>query len=298
MQRRRGKRRKYGGRRIKRRIRWLGAWAVVLSTGVLAVWIVALTVSGIRNVCESALAEQTDGEIAFSSDSLPEKSRTEGNGSADKAIPEEKNFPNGEREKSAEPLAAGMNKEEPDPETLLVNKSVYLPTDYEVNLTTLKNGQQVASVMYTDLRNMLEDGKECGLSFLIASGYRSSEKQANLLKEEIDKNQAAGMDEEEARKDALLTVAPAHYSEHETGLAVDIVAVANQRLDETQEQTPENQWLQENCVRYGFILRYPEEKEEVTGFSYESWHFRYVGKTAAKAITDGGMALEEYLEKS
>ena len=103
------------------------------------------------------------------------------------------------------------------------------------------------------------------------------------------------MNEEEAREDALLTVAPAHYSEHETGLAVDIVAVTNQRLDATQENARENIWLQENCYKYGFILRYPKGKEEITGFSYESWHFRYVGKAAAKEIYDKGITLEEYL---
>ena len=103
------------------------------------------------------------------------------------------------------------------------------------------------------------------------------------------------MGEEEARKDALMTVAPAHYSEHETGLAVDIVSVANQRLDETQEDTAANRWLRENCADYGFILRYPRGKEDVTGFSYESWHFRYVGKAAAKEIMQRGITLEEYL---
>lgn len=182
--------------------------------------------------------------------------------------------------------------------TLLVNKSVYLSTDYEVMLTTLKNGQQVAGVMYEDLKAMLTDGeKEVKASFLVSSGYRTAEKQGKLLEEEILKNVRAGMNEEEARADALLTVAPAHFSEHETGLAVDIVSVANQRLDETQELTAANRWLRENCQEYGFILRYPKGKEDITGFSYESWHFRYVGREAAKEIMEQGITLEEYLDK-
>ncbi|MDE6759828.1 MAG: M15 family metallopeptidase [Lachnospiraceae bacterium] len=180
---------------------------------------------------------------------------------------------------------------------LLVNKEKVLPEDYDVSIVSLNNGQQVAADIYDDLRDMLFTGEEEeGLSFLVASGYRTKEKQMQLVEEEIIKNQSFGMTYEEAYEDAMLTVAPTGYSEHETGLAVDIVAVANQRLDETQEYTRENQWLRENCYKYGFILRYPKDKEDITGFSYESWHFRYVGKEAAKEITEKGITLEEYLE--
>lgn len=69
------------------------------------------------------------------------------------------------------------------------------------------------------------------------------------------------------------------------GLALDIVSLDNQRLEEAQEETPENIWLRENCWKYGFILRYPRGKEEITGIDYEPWHFRYVGRAAAEEIT-------------
>lgn len=183
------------------------------------------------------------------------------------------------------------------PDLILVNKQHCLPEDYEVSLHMLRNGQQVASLMYEDLRDMLFTGEaEEDISFIVSSGYRSEEKQSRLLQEEIDKNMGMGMTYDMAKEDALLTVAPAGYSEHETGLAVDIVAETNQRLDDTQEDTRENQWLQENCYKYGFILRYPKGKEDITGFSYESWHFRYVGKEAAKEIVEQEITLEEYLE--
>ncbi|MFR3322369.1 MAG: M15 family metallopeptidase [Lachnospiraceae bacterium] len=81
-------------------------------------------------------------------------------------------------------------------------------------------------------------------------------------------------------------------AKHSTGLAVDLVALDYQILDGGQEQTPENQWLQENCGRYGFILRYPEGKEAVTDIHYESWHFRYVGVEAAQKIMSRGSTLE------
>ena len=280
---------------MKRRLQWLGAWFVVILAFVLAGGIVAAAVSGIKDVCDFCLVKQSGEDKGQSVQAMAKEEEsaakeTEGAGTD---VDESENA---ESEWAMESQDASGGKDI-DFTTLLVNKSSYLPTDYSVALTTLKNGQQVASVMYEDLRNMLFDGEEeeQGLSFLVASGYRSSEKQQQLLEEEIVKNAGVGMNEEEAREDALLTVAPAHYSEHETGLAVDIVAVTNQRLDETQESTPENIWLQENCYKYGFILRYPKGKEEVTGFSYESWHFRYVGKDVAKELYDRGITLEEYL---
>ena len=89
---------------------------------------------------------------------------------------------------------------------------------------------------------------------------------------------------------------PVGCSEHASGLAVDIVSKDYQILDEKQARTDEILWLQENCSEYGFILRYPKEKEEITKVSYESWHFRYVGTTAAREITEQGLTLEEYLD--
>ena len=85
-------------------------------------------------------------------------------------------------------------------------------------------------------------------------------------------------------------------SEHQLGLAADIVSAGNQILDESQEQTPEQQWLLSHCQEYGFILRYPSGKTELTGVSYEPWHYRYVGVEAAGEIMEQGLCLEEYLE--
>lgn len=182
---------------------------------------------------------------------------------------------------------------------ILVNKKNPLPESFDNELHLLKNGKNVSEMMYKDLRDMLFKGEEevDGLSFLVASGYRTKAEQEALFLEEMEKNRLAGMDTEAACADAEKSVAPAGFSEHETGLCVDIVAESNQRMDETQEDTPENRWLQEHCAEYGFILRYPRGKEDVTGFMYESWHFRYVGKEAAKEITEAGITLEEYLSK-
>jgi len=86
-------------------------------------------------------------------------------------------------------------------------------------------------------------------------------------------------------------------SEHQTGLAVDIVDAGYQSLDEKQERTAVQQWLMKNSWRYGFILRYPNHKSDITGIYYEPWHYRYVGKEAAKEIYEKDICLEEYIKE-
>ncbi|MBR2807404.1 MAG: M15 family metallopeptidase, partial [Oscillospiraceae bacterium] len=86
-------------------------------------------------------------------------------------------------------------------------------------------------------------------------------------------------------------------SEHQLGLALDIVDTNERQLNSTQANNATQQWMMENCWKYGFILRFPEDKEDITGIIYEPWHYRYVGKEAAKEITEQGVCLEEYLGK-
>lgn len=181
---------------------------------------------------------------------------------------------------------------------VLVNKDHPLSKDYNIKMKTLDNSDKVvAEIISEDLQNMLEDGTSEGLRFCIASAYRSSQRQQEILDQDIKKLTNNGMTEEEAYEQATRTVMPAGYSEHETGLAVDIVALSNQLLDDSQESTPETQWLQENCHKYGFILRYPKDKTDITGIDYESWHYRYVGKEAATYIKKHDLTFEEYLEE-
>ena len=94
---------------------------------------------------------------------------------------------------------------------------------------------------------------------------------------------------------AAMWVARPGTSEHQTGLAVDIVDMSYQILDEQQESTPVQIWLMAHCAEYGFILRYPADKSALTGISYEPWHYRYVGTEAAKEIMENRSCLEEYL---
>ena len=108
------------------------------------------------------------------------------------------------------------------------------------------------------------------------------------------KLQETGLSYEEAYEKAKTVVAYPGTSEHQTGLATDIVATSHQLLDDSQAETAEQQWLMENCWKYGFILRYPLGKSEYTGIIYEPWHYRYVGKEVAQYITENELCLEEY----
>lgn len=185
----------------------------------------------------------------------------------------------------------------PDNTLLLVNKENKLPEDYEVELMILEDGvHQAAEEAYKPLCDMLKAGRKEGLVFEICSAYRSVERQQELFDEDVKALMKAGYTYNQAYEEVARETMPPGYSEHATGFAFDIVAKDYQMLDAKQEKTAENIWLREHCAEYGFILRYPKDKEEVTGISYESWHFRYVGEEAAAYIMENYLTLEEYLE--
>ena len=186
---------------------------------------------------------------------------------------------------------------EADDLLLLVNPWTPLPEDFlPGELVPVQNDQAVDARAYPDLQDMLQDMSQAGLSPLICSSYRSQERQQELYDNKVQRVMDEGVSLEAAQAEAARWVALPGTSEHQTGLAVDIVSLFNQMLDETQESTPEFQWLAENAWKYGFILRYPEDKSEKTGIAYEPWHFRFVGKEAAEEMHDLGLCLEEYLE--
>jgi D-alanyl-D-alanine carboxypeptidase len=178
---------------------------------------------------------------------------------------------------------------------ILVNPTASLPADFTVKLMQLKNGHAVDERCYPDLQQMMDDCRAEGLQPLICSSYRTNEKQQKLFDNKVNNLISQGYSSDEAREKAAAVIAVPGTSEHQTGLAVDMVDISNQNLDESQATTPVQKWLTKNSWKYGFILRYPAEKTGVTGISYEPWHYRYVGKEAAKEIYDQGICLEEYL---
>lgn len=179
---------------------------------------------------------------------------------------------------------------------VLANKWNKLPNDFSVKTVTLSNGHSIDERAYNDLQDMMDSARSEGLSPVICSSYRSMEYQIDLYDNQIKDYINKGYSESEAKEETEKWIAIPGTSEHQTGLALDIVSLDYQNLDEKQEDTPEQKWLLENSYKYGFILRYPKDKTDITGISYEPWHYRYVGKEAAKEIFDKKISLEEYLE--
>lgn len=176
----------------------------------------------------------------------------------------------------------------------LVNKENVCPNQL-FPLRTICNGRlEAADILYSDLCQMLKDGSNAGYQFWIASAYRSVDKQQALVNEDVTNAMKQGLCYEDALAKTYEETMPAGYSEHQTGLALDILSSENMKMDISQENTLGNQWLQAHCYKYGFILRYPKEKEDITKISYEPWHFRYVGKKAAQYMRKKQLTLEEF----
>lgn len=180
---------------------------------------------------------------------------------------------------------------------LLVNFKSPLPKNYSVETVTLKNGLRVDKRCYSDLQNMMDDCRAAGLSPVICSAHRTQEEQERLYRKKVEYYLNKGYSQEEAEREAGTEVAVPGTSEHQLGLALDIVDSSNQALDKSQEDTEVQKWLMEHSWEYGFILRYPTEKKDITGIIYEPWHYRYVGREDAEQIHALGICLEEYLER-
>ena len=176
--------------------------------------------------------------------------------------------------------------------TKLVNKENALNSDYEpndlvkVNVESTKDNIYMSEIAAENLENMFKAAKEDGINLYIVSGYRSSSYQNNLYYRSLKRR---------GREYTEKYVAQANHSEHQTGLAADISSESiGYKLISAFEHTEEGRWLDKNAYKYGFILRYPFGKEDITKYSYEPWHLRYVGNVA-KSIYNNDITLEEYL---
>jgi D-alanyl-D-alanine carboxypeptidase len=188
---------------------------------------------------------------------------------------------------------------------ILINEQNPLPYDYEPELGVIDFTD--TREFYLDARAapaavaMLSAAEDDNITLRVVSAYRSRQRQlenfnnyvARLIREH-------GMSEEEAMLLTSTQIAQPGASEHNAGLAVDILSadwfMRHDDVTEEFENTPEFRWLEENAWRFGFILRYPRGKEEITGFIYEPWHFRYVGVDIAEQLINSGLTLEEYID--
>lgn len=146
-----------------------------------------------------------------------------------------------------------------------------------------------------ELRRMIKDAGSRNL--YAVSLYRSRASQDKLFKRKIQRLKNSGYTGSDIEAKAATAVARPGTSEHQTGLAADILGSGYSTLTSGFDKTEAFRWLKEHCAEYGFILRYPKEKQSITGVIYEPWHYRYVGKEHAAAIMKQGICLEEYLEQ-
>ena len=174
---------------------------------------------------------------------------------------------------------------------VLVNRDHPLEEDFDGELTELRYGQSVDSRIYPDLQAMFDEMRAAGLDPRVVQGYRTSEEQKERLDNKISEYMGYGKTREEAWQLAVQWEAEPGTSEHETGLCVDISSDSG----DNESANAVWEWMDENCSRFGFIKRYPNNKSSVTGVKGEPWHYRYVGPEAAQEITAGNTTLEEYL---
>lgn len=156
---------------------------------------------------------------------------------------------------------------------LIANKTYSLPSDYNPGI--IPDAQDAFDEMQSAAAAE-------GLNIYISSGFRSYSYQDGLYNRYVERSGKVEADRYSAR---------AGHSEHQTGLAFDL-----NTIDDSFADTAEGKWVAKNCYKYGFIIRYPKGMESVTGYIYEPWHIRYLGKETAKSVYDSGLTLEEYLD--
>ena len=178
---------------------------------------------------------------------------------------------------------------------LLVNDWNPLPAGYDSDVTfsTVSGGKQVDSRIIDAVNRMLNDAAAYDLA--VVSAYRPKEEQDILYWRKVKQYTDKGYSDLEAQKVGGTIVKRPGFSEHNCGLAMDVGGSGDYTLEQTFANTPAYAWLIEHCADYGFILRFPEGKEDITGVIYEPWHYRYVGEEAARYIMDNDLCLEEYL---
>lgn len=181
---------------------------------------------------------------------------------------------------------------------ILVNDYNPLPENFEstIHIADFRGpGKQCDARIVEPLNQMIKAGAAYNLTPI--SMFRSRELQTKLYNNEVAKWQGQGYSLENAKIKAATVVKRPGESEHNTGLTLDILGSGHTSLTESFEKTPAFKWLVEHCAEYGFILRYPKGKENITAVIYEPWHYRYVGVEAAKEIMSRDITLEEYIQE-
>ena len=201
----------------------------------------------------------------------------------------------GVSKKNTDASADELSSKEDSWSLVLINEENPLDTAYIPELEAVREGSFVDVRIVEDAKKMLEDAEKEGLNMYIVSAHRDYETQREVFNTTMTEWISKGSTPLEAYEETKKSVAVPGTSEHASGLAMDITSGQYGELDEKQAETEEAKWLENNCWKYGFILRYPLDKSEITGIVFEPWHYRYVGKDAAKEIMEKDITLEEYL---
>ncbi|MBO5265778.1 MAG: M15 family metallopeptidase [Ruminiclostridium sp.] len=180
----------------------------------------------------------------------------------------------------------------------LINEEFPLEKNYSPALDYVQGTFMMDERCAEYARAMIKDAEEDGIDLCVVSAYRSIEKQTENLEAYIERLKNEGLSDEEAEKSALREIAEPGKSEHNAGLAIDILTydwwATHDDITDDFENTEEFEWLNENAYKYGFILRYPKEWENTTGYAYEPWHYRFVGVYYAEKIKNSGLPFEYY----
>jgi len=180
---------------------------------------------------------------------------------------------------------------------ILVNQDNYLPEGFEIETAYVQGNYDMDSRAAPYAIQMIADAKADGIELQLCSAYRALELQKRLFNNKINEFLVLGHSYSLAEREASAIVAIPGTSEHQTGLALDIVTPSYQRLNAGYEDTDAAKWLKENAWKYGFILRFPKDKTEITKIMFEPWHYRYVGTEYSEFIMKNGLCLEEFLEQ-
>ena len=191
--------------------------------------------------------------------------------------------------------SADINPDDPyyEPDMpMLVNPWNKMPEGFVPEVTDIGDGYRLETTAADAWHDMQAAAWGDGISLWVISAYRTYERQVELYEQKVAEYESYGYNTEEAKEQAAQWVAVPGTSEHSIGRAIDVCS-----LEESFENSEKFAWLQKHCAEFGFILRFPKDKVDVTGISYEPWHYRYVGVNHAKIIMEEGICLEEYLSK-
>lgn len=273
---------------------------------VLAILLIALIVWGIKNLVsgddgksssESSLgtvstSQSSSPDNASNSDSsLSEAAASGGDSSADESA----SGSSSSSKVSSGTSTSSINSSDPYYESsmpLLVNPDHLMPDDYSPTVVSVGGNYKLESKAAAAWQDMQAAASRDGVSLWIISAYRTLERQTELYQEKVEEYKNLGYNEGDAKIETGKWVAVPGTSEHCLGYAADLCS-----LEENFENSDQFAWLQKHCAEYGFILRYPKDKVDITKISYEPWHYRYVGSNHAQVIMSQGLCLEEYLEQ-